>query len=226
MFLKPEKSKMIKPENALKGRDTAMSISNIHTVTGNQITPPFPEGLQQAVFGMGCFWGAERKFWSLEGVYSTAVGYSAGYTPNPSYEEVCSGSSGHNEAVMVVFDPKVISYNHLLKVFWDSHNPTQGMRQGNDTGTQYRSGVYTYNQEQLDLANRSKEKFQLALTKHGMGDITTEIKPATEFYYAEEYHQQYLDKNPNGYCGLGGCGITLILDENEAGVADEKSEEV
>jgi peptide-methionine (S)-S-oxide reductase len=211
MFFKSEKSKMISAERALKGRDIPMSISGVHAVNGNNIVPPFPEGLKQALFGLGCFWGAERKFWVLEGVYSTAVGYSAGYTPNPSYQEVCSGSTGHNEVVLVVFDPAVIGYGELLKVFWEAHNPTQGMQQGNDTGTQYRSGIYTFDDEQAQLANLSHTQFQLALTAQGIGKITTEIKLATEFYYAEEYHQQYLYKNPNGYCGLGGCGVKLQM---------------
>lgn len=211
MFLKPEKAKMIKPENALKGRTTAMDISGIHTVTGNSIQAPFPSSMEKALFGLGCFWGAERKFWSLKGVYSTAVGYSAGYTPNPSYQEVCSGSTGHNEVVLVVYDPAQINFNTLLKTFWESHNPTQGMRQGNDQGTQYRSGIYTYSEHQQQLAQHSKKVFQQALADKGFGLITTEIKPATAFYYAEEYHQQYLDKNPNGYCGLGGCGALLDI---------------
>lgn len=211
MFLKPEKAKMIKPENALKGRTTAMDISGIHTVTGNSMQAPFPSSMEKALFGLGCFWGAERKFWSLKGVYSTAVGYSAGYTPNPSYQEVCSGSTGHNEVVLVVYDPAQINFNTLLKTFWESHNPTQGMRQGNDQGTQYRSGIYTYSEHQQQLAQHSKKVFQQALADKGFGLITTEIKPATAFYYAEEYHQQYLDKNPNGYCGLGGCGALLDI---------------
>jgi len=209
MSFMPEKSKMIKAENALPGRDSAMQISASHTLTHNKMTPPFPEGHQQAMFGLGCFWGAERKFWSLPGVYASAVGYSAGYTPNPTYQEVCSGSTGHNEAVLVIYDPTQIEYNALLKIFWEAHNPTQGMRQGNDAGTQYRSGIYTYNDDQQKLAEQSKERFQSALSKQGLGDITTEIQPASAFYYAEEYHQQYLDKNPNGYCGLGGCGVLL-----------------
>jgi len=204
----PEKSKMIKAENALAGRDTAIVISGDHTVTGNTIKPPFPPTHQLALFGLGCFWGAERKFWSLPGVYSTAVGYSAGYTPNPTYQEVCSGSTGHNEVVLVVFNPDTIQFNALLKVFWEAHNPTQGMRQGNDAGTQYRSGIYTYNEDQAHLAENSRAKYQKALSQQGLDDITTEIKPASPFYYAEEYHQQYLHKNPNGYCGLGGCGVT------------------
>ncbi|BCD98733.1 peptide-methionine (S)-S-oxide reductase MsrA [Marinagarivorans cellulosilyticus] len=211
MFLKPEKAKMIKPENALKGRTTAMDISGIHTVTGNSMQAPFPASMEKALFGLGCFWGAERKFWSLKGVYATAVGYSAGYTPNPSYQEVCSGSTGHNEVVLVIYDPAQINYNTLLKTFWESHNPTQGMRQGNDQGTQYRSGIYTYSDHQQQLAEHSKKVFQQALADKGLGVITTEIKSATEFYYAEEYHQQYLDKNPNGYCGLGGCGAILDM---------------
>ena len=211
MFLKPEKAKMIKPENALKGRTTAMDISGIHTVTGNSMQAPFPASMEKALFGLGCFWGAERKFWSLKGVYATAVGYSAGYTPNPSYQEVCSGSTGHNEVVLVIYDPAQINYNTLLKTFWESHNPTQGMRQGNDQGTQYRSGIYTYSDHQQQLAEHSKKVFQQALADKRLGVITTEIKSATEFYYAEEYHQQYLDKNPNGYCGLGGCGAILDM---------------
>lgn len=214
MFFKPEKAKMIKPENALAGRNTPIKISGIHTLTRNTITPPFADHLEQAVFGLGCFWGAERKFWLLEGVYSTAVGYSGGYTPNPTYQEVCSGSTGHNEVVLVVYDPKEISYQALLKVFWESHNPTQGMRQGNDQGTQYRSGIYTFTDEQLSLAEHSKSIFQKALTAKGLGDITTEILSVNDFYYAEEYHQQYLDKNPNGYCGLGGCGVSLNLNKD------------
>lgn len=211
MFLKPEKAKMIKPENALKGRSQPIVISGVHTVTQNKMSPPFPDHLEQAIFGLGCFWGAERKFWQADGVYTTAVGYSAGYTPNPSYQEVCSGSTGHNEVVLVVYDPSVISYEALLKIFWESHNPTQGMRQGNDQGTQYRSGIYTFNKDQQTRAEQSKQVFQLALDSKNLGTITTEIIPATAFYYAEDYHQQYLDKNPNGYCGLGGCGVTLDL---------------
>lgn len=207
MFFMPEKARMVRPESALPGREEAMPISGVHTVSGNTMKPPFPENIERAIFGMGCFWGAERKFWCLDGVYSTAVGYSAGYTPNPNYREVCSGSTGHNEVVLVAFDPKKISYKELLHVFWEAHNPTQGMRQGNDAGTQYRSGIYTLNNEQESQASESRDHYQIALNKQGIGDITTEIKPASEFYYAEEYHQQYLDKNPDGYCGLGGCGI-------------------
>jgi peptide-methionine (S)-S-oxide reductase len=170
--------------------------------------PPFPEGCQQAVFGMGCFWGVERMFWKLDGVYTTAAGYAAGFTPNPTYQEVCSGQTGHNEVVLVVFDPEVISYEALLKVFWEGHDPTQGMRQGNDLGTQYRSGIYTFSDAQQTAALASKEAFQPVLTQAGYGDITTEIQPAGPFYYAEDYHQQYLAKNPGGYCGLGGTGVS------------------
>jgi peptide-methionine (S)-S-oxide reductase len=177
-------------------------------VNRNRIVPPFPDGLARAVFGMGCFWGAEKKFWSLGGVYSTAVGYASGITPNPTYREVCTGMTGHNEVVLVVFDPKRVSYDALLKVFWENHDPTQGMRQGNDVGTQYRSGVYGFDDGQLRAAERSKAAFQAQLTKAGYRAITTEILPAPEFFYAEDYHQQYLAKNPDGYCGLGGTGVT------------------
>lgn len=197
------------PEDALPGRSQAMQVSGEHYVSKNSITPPFPDGLEMAMFGLGCFWGAERKFWEVHGVYSTAVGYAGGFTPNASYEEVCTGLTGHNEMVLVVFDPQVIPYEKLLKVFWEAHNPTQGMQQGNDVGTQYRSGIYTYNDEQKTIAERTKQAFQAELSKHGHGSITTEIIDAPEFYYAEEYHQQYLAKNPNGYCGLGGMGVCL-----------------
>ncbi|MDZ7924595.1 MAG: peptide-methionine (S)-S-oxide reductase MsrA [Marinagarivorans sp.] len=207
----PEKSKMIKPENALKGRATAMTILGIHAVSGQKIQPPFAPHLAQAMFGLGCFWGAERKFWQLNEVDITAVGYSAGFTPNPTYQEVCSGSTGHNEVVLVVFDPNKIRYTQLLKVFWECHNPTQGMRQGNDAGTQYRSGIYTFNAQQQSAAEDSKAVFQQALDQKNIGPITTEIKPASNFYYAEDYHQQYLAKNPKGYCGLGGCGVSLEI---------------
>ena len=193
---------------ALPGRSDRMTITETHFVNGNRIAPPFPEGLQQAVFAMGCFWGAERKFWTLKGVYSTAVGYAAGHTPSPTYREVCSGMTGHAEAVLVVFDPKTIGYDDLLKVFWENHDPTQGMRQGNDVGTQYRSGIYYNDDEQRRAAERSRDTFQTQLTAAGYGVITTEILPAPEFYYAEDYHQQYLAKNPDGYCGLGGTGVT------------------
>ena len=209
MFLKPEKSQMIKPENALKGRETVQEITGIHCVTGNTMVPPFAQGLERALFGMGCFWGAERKLWGVKGVSATAVGYSAGFTPNPTYEEVCSGSTGHSEVVLVIYDPKQVTFAQLLKVFWESHNPTQGMRQGGDEGTQYRSGIYAFDEAQLAQALASKTEYQSALNEKGFGEITTQIAPATEFYYAEEYHQQYLEKNPNGYCGIGGCGVDL-----------------
>jgi len=207
-----KKSNMPSPSEALPGRSEKMQVPSSHYVNGNPIEPPFPETMQMAMFGMGCFWGAERKFWQLEGVFSTAVGYAAGYTPNPTYQEVCSGLTGHNEVVLVVFDPKVVSYEQLLKVFWESHNPTQGMRQGNDTGTQYRSGIYVYSDEQKKLAQDSLKTYQEALkNKDYDKTITTEIIPAPEFYYAETYHQQYLAKNPNGYCGLGGTKIEYPL---------------
>lgn len=196
------------PEEALPGRSQPMQVPNRHYVNGNPLQPPYPEGMEIAMFGLGCFWGAERKFWQLEGVYTTAVGYAAGSTPNPTYEEVCSGMTGHNEVVRVVFDPKVVSYETLLKVFWESHNPTQGMRQGNDSGTQYRSGIYAYSPSQKQLAETSKDTYQQALNKAGYGKITTEIIDAPEFYFAEGYHQQYLAKNPNGYCGLGGTNVS------------------
>ena len=194
--------------DSLPGRSDRMAITETHFVNGNRIAPPFPDGLRQVVFAMGCFWGAERKFWKLNGVYSTAVGYAAGHTPNPTYREVCSGMTGHAEVVLVVFDPKTIGYDDLLKVFCENHDPTQGMRQGNDVGTQYRSGIYYHDDEQRRAAERSRDMFQTQLTAAGYGVITTEILPAPEFYYAEDYHQQYLAKNPEGYCGLGGTGVT------------------
>jgi peptide-methionine (S)-S-oxide reductase len=194
-------------EEALPGRSEQMPVPNRHYVNGNPLKPPFPPGLEQAIFGLGCFWGAERKFWQQEGVYTTAVGYAAGVTPNPTYQEVCSGMTGHNEVVLVVFDPNVISYETLLKVFWESHDPTQGMRQGNDVGTQYRSGVYVFSESQRQQAIASRDAYQKALQSEGYGKVTTEILDAPEFYYAEEYHQQYLAKNPNGYCGLGGTKV-------------------
>ena len=194
-------------EEALPGRSQLMPVPDKHYVNGNPLKPPYPDGLEMAMFGMGCFWGAERKFWQLDGVFTTAVGYAAGSTPNPTYQEVCSGMTGHNEVVVVVFDPKVISYETLLKVFWENHNPTQGMRQGNDAGTQYRSGIYAYSQNQKQLALASQDAYQQALNKAGYGQITTEILDAPEFYYAEGYHQQYLAKNPGGYCGLGGTNV-------------------
>lgn len=193
---------------ALPGRSERMPVPDVHFVNGHRLQPPFPDGLETAMFGMGCFWGAERKFWQLDGVYSTAVGYAAGHTPNPTYREVCSGMTGHTEAVLVVFDPKRVPYDELLRVFWENHDPTQGMRQGNDVGTQYRSGIYTDGAAQQRAAERSRDAFQLRLTAAGFGPITTEILPAPEFYYAEEYHQQYLAKNPDGYCGLGGTGVS------------------
>jgi peptide-methionine (S)-S-oxide reductase len=200
---------------ALPGRSEKMPAPSAHYVNGHPLQPPFPAGMETAMFGLGCFWGAERKFWQLEGVYTTAVGYAAGITPNPTYQEVCTGMTGHNEVVLVVYDPSVISYEQLLKVFWESHNPTQGMRQGNDTGTQYRSGIYTYSPQQKQLAEKSRSMYQEALNQAGYSQITTEILDAPEFYYAEVYHQQYLAKNPGGYCGLGGtkveCPIALDL---------------
>lgn len=192
---------------ALPGRSEPMPVPDKHYVNGNPLQPPYPDGLEMAMFGMGCFWGAERKFWQLDGVFTTAVGYAAGSTPNPTYKEVCSGMTGHNEVVRVVFDPKVISYEALLKVFWENHNPTQGMRQGNDVGTQYRSGIYVYSQTQKQQAEVSRDAYQQALSKAGYPNITTEIIDAPEFYYAEGYHQQYLAKNPGGYCGLGGTSV-------------------
>lgn len=195
------------PEEALPGRSESIPVPRDHYVNGNPLKPPYPAGMEIAVFGLGCFWGAERKFWQLEGVFVTAVGYAGGSTPNPTYQEVCTGMTGHNEVVQVVYDPQVISYETLLKVFWESHNPTQGMRQGNDAGTQYRSGIYVYSQEQKKQAEASRDGYQKALSKVGYGEITTEIIDAPEFYYAEGYHQQYLAKNPNGYCGLGGTNV-------------------
>ncbi len=195
------------PETALPGRAEEMPVPLAHYVNGNPLRGPFPAHLQQIVFGMGCFWGVERKFWQLEGVFSTAAGYAAGSTPNPTYQEVCSGRTGHNEVVLVVFDPAQVSVEQLLKTFWEEHNPTQGMRQGNDMGTQYRSGIYTSDEAQNMLAVSSQENFQQALDRAGFGPITTEIESASEFYYAEDYHQQYLAKNINGYCGLGGTGV-------------------
>jgi peptide-methionine (S)-S-oxide reductase len=195
-------------DKALPGRAERMEVPAEHFVNGGRLQPPFPAGLKLALFGMGCFWGAEKKFWQLPGVYSTAVGYAAGHTPNPSYREVCSGMTGHNETVLVVYDPAKVRYETLLKTFWENHDPTQGMRQGNDVGTQYRSGIYYYDDEQRTAAERSKEAYQQELTRRGYKAITTEIVPAPEFYYAEEYHQQYLAKNPDGYCGLGGTGVT------------------
>ena len=193
---------------ALKGRDLPMPVPDGHVVLGNPLAGPFPAGLEQAVFGLGCFWGAEREFWKLPGVYTTAAGYSGGTTRNPTYDEVCSGRTGHTEVVLVVFDPAITSYEELLRIFWESHDPTQGMRQGNDVGTQYRSAIYVFSDEQRDAAERSRTRYEAALTKHGLGPITTDIADAPPFYYAEAYHQQYLAKNPGGYCGLGGTGVS------------------
>jgi peptide-methionine (S)-S-oxide reductase len=200
--------KMPSKTEALKGRDTRVPVPAAHFVNGHRLEPPFPDGLERATFGLGCFWGAERKFWQLPGVYSTAVGYAAGATPNPTYREVCSGMTGHAEVVLVVFDPNAMAYEELLRVFWESHDPTQGMRQGNDEGTQYRSGIYYHTDGQRRAAESSREAFQRELENAGYGRITTEILPAPEFYYAEEYHQQYLAKNPGGYCNLGGIGVS------------------
>lgn len=208
---KGKKTAMPSPQEALPGRTTPMAVPSQHYVNGNPLQPPFPEGMETAMFGLGCFWGAERKFWQQNGVYTTAVGYAAGYTPNPTYQEVCSSLTGHNEVVLVVFDPQVISYEHLLKVFWESHNPTQGMRQGNDVGTQYRSGIYTYSPAQRQQAEASGQRYQQALSAAGYGQITTEILDAPTFYYAEAYHQQYLAKNPGGYCGLGGTNVACPI---------------
>jgi len=208
IFSSPMKLRLPTPDQALPGHDTPMPVPDAHFVNGNRIAPPFPAGLEQAVFGMGCFWGAERKFWEAPGVYSTAVGYAGGYSPNATYQEVCSGMTGHTEVVLVVFDPKVTSYDAMLKIFWESHDPTQGMRQGNDVGTQYRSAIYWTSPEHQRIAEASRAKFQDRLTAAGYGRITTEIAAAPPFYYAEDYHQQYLAKNPNGYCGLGGTGVT------------------
>ncbi|XP_040283099.1 mitochondrial peptide methionine sulfoxide reductase [Bufo bufo] len=193
---------------ALTGRSEEMRCSVKHHVNGNSLVEPFPEGAQMAIFGMGCFWGAERKFWKQKGVYSTQVGFAGGHTPNPTYQEVCTGKTGHTEVVRVVYEPEKITYDKLLKVFWENHNPTQGMRQGNDVGTMYRSAIYTYTKEQMDAALKSKEDYQKELTANGFGNITTEIREETNFYYAEDYHQQYLSKVPNGYCGLGGTGVS------------------
>jgi peptide-methionine (S)-S-oxide reductase len=193
--------------HALPGRSEEMAVPARHAVNGAPLKPPFPAGLEQAVFGMGCFWGAERKFWQLPGVFTTAAGYAGGPTPNPNYREVCSGQTGHTEVVLVVFDPRKVSYDDLLKVFWESHDPTQGMRQGNDVGTQYRSAIYTYSEEQLAAAERSKAQYEADLGRHGYGGITTEVREAPPFFYAEDYHQQYLHKNPDGSCGIGGTGV-------------------
>lgn len=208
MFSFSHKTQMPSASEALTGRREEMSVTNRHFVNGHPIKPPFPESMELAMFGLGCFWGAERKFWQAEGVYSTAVGYAGGFTPNPTYQEVCTGQTGHNEVVLVIFDPDIIRYETLLKIFWETHDPTQGMRQGNDAGTQYRSGIYTYNANQQSAAEESRIRYQQALAHSSYGEITTEIISAPEFYYAEDYHQQYLAKNPEGYCGLGGTGVS------------------
>lgn len=211
MLMYRKKIEMPTAESVLPVRAEQMPVPGRHFVNGHSLQPPFPAGMQQAMFGMGCFWGVERKFWQLPGVYVTAVGYAGGYTPNPTYKEVCSGMTGHNEAVLVVYDPKAVRYEQLLKVFWEAHDPTQGMRQGNDVGTQYRSGIYAFTPEQKKLALASKEPYEQALRAAGYGAVTTEILDAPAFYYAEDYHQQYLAKNPNGYCGLGGTGVSCAI---------------
>ena len=211
MWMTSKKASMPTPEQALPGRRSAMPVPAAHDVTGTPLKPPFPAALAQAVFGLGCFWGAERKFWQTPGVYTTAVGYAGGYTPNPTYEEVCSGRTGHNEVVLVVYDPAKISYERLLKTFWENHDPTQGMRQGNDVGTQYRSGIYVTSPAQRKAAETSKAMYAQALKAKGLGAITAEILDAPEFYFAEDYHQQYLAKNPMGYCGLGGTGVSCPI---------------
>jgi peptide-methionine (S)-S-oxide reductase len=216
MFGTGKTREMIPEDLALPGRSEPLDTPGTHWVNGNPIKPPFPEGIETAVFGMGCFWGAERMFWQTPGVYSTAVGYAGGFTPNPTYEETCTGRTGHTEVVLVAYDPAQVSYDTLLRVFWEGHDPTQGMRQGNDVGTQYRSAAYTTSPEQLEAVKRSRDVYQAELTQAGYGQITTEILPAPEFYYAEDYHQQYLHKNPRGYCGLGGTGVSCPV-----GLTDE-----
>ncbi len=208
LFTSSKKLRMPTPDQALPGRNAKMPVAGRHFVLDAPLEGPFPTDTEQAIFGLGCFWGAERKFWELPGVYTTAVGYAAGHTPNPTYEEVCSGLTGHNEVVLVVYRPAEVSYDELLEVFWETHDPTQGMRQGNDRGTQYRSGIYTFDDAQREHATASLERYQRALSESGYGQITTEILPAPPFYYAEDYHQQYLAKNPSGYCGLGGTGVS------------------
>ncbi|MBU8899831.1 peptide-methionine (S)-S-oxide reductase [Corallococcus sp. H22C18031201] len=210
-FTSPKKLRLPTPQEALPGRASEMPVPARHTVLGTPLKGPVPEGDEVAVFGMGCFWGVERKFWQVPGVYSTSVGYAGGLTPNPTYEEVCSGLTGHNEVVRVVYDPKKVSYEQLLRVFWENHDPTQGMRQGNDTGTQYRSGIYFTSDAQKRAAEQSRDAYQAALKARGHGDISTEILPAPPYYYAEDYHQQYLDKNPGGYCGVGGTGVSCPI---------------
>jgi peptide-methionine (S)-S-oxide reductase len=207
-FLMRRKTAMPSKEDALPGREQRIAVPSSHFVLGTPLEPPFPEGTERAIFGMGCFWGAERDFWEADGVFTTAVGYAGGFTPNPTYEEVCSGRTGHNEVVLVVHRPSDISYDELLRIFWEGHDPTQGMRQGNDIGTQYRSGIYTFSDAQRQAAEASREMYGERLKAAGHGAITTEIEPAGEFYYAEDYHQQYLAKNPGGYCGIGGTGVS------------------
>ncbi|MDQ4068943.1 MAG: peptide-methionine (S)-S-oxide reductase MsrA [Actinomycetota bacterium] len=208
MLFARNKSRMPTPEEALPGRDEPMPVPSRHLVKNTPMTPPFPDGMETAIFGMGCFWGAERKFWTAPGVYTTAVGYAGGFTPNPTYEEVCSGRTGHAEVVLVVFDPSVTSYEALLRIFWENHDPTQGMRQGNDVGTQYRSAIYASSPAQRAAAEASRQAYQEVLTKAGYGEITTEVAGDARFYYAEDYHQQHLARHPNGYCGLGGTGVS------------------
>jgi peptide-methionine (S)-S-oxide reductase len=205
------KTEMVEPDRALRGRDEEMPVAPAHTVLGTPLQPPFPEGTRTVVVALGCFWGAERLFWQTPGVFTTAVGYVGGYTPNPTYEEVCSGKTGHTEAVLVAYDPEQVTLETLLKVFWEGHDPTQGMRQGNDVGTQYRSGIYGLSGDDLALAQASRDRFQATLHEAGFGDVTTEIADGGTFYYAEDYHQQYLDKVPNGYCGLGGLGLSCPI---------------
>lgn len=209
MIFTTKKLTLPDPVDTLPGRATSMPVTNKHYVNGNPILPPFPESFEHVLFGLGCFWGAERKFWQCTGVLSTAVGYAGGYTPNPTYDEVCSGLTGHTEIVSVVYDPTIVTFNTLLELFWTVHNPTQGMRQGNDVGTQYRSAIYTYTEKQFNQATKSKEQYQQRLKQAGFKEITTEIAPAGDFYYAEDYHQQYLAKEPQGYCGLGGLGVAF-----------------
>jgi peptide-methionine (S)-S-oxide reductase len=209
--LKRKPATLPTPDQALPGRTDPMPTATTHHVSGAALKGPYPQGAAKAMFGLGCFWGAERKFWQIPGVHVTAVGYAGGLTPNPTYEEVCTGKTGHNEAVLVVFDPAKVSYEHLLKTFFEAHDPTQGMRQGNDVGTQYRSGIYYFTEEQRKAAEAAKAAYEKALKARGLGSITTEIKPAPEFYFAEDYHQQYLAKNPHGYCGLGGTGVTCQI---------------
>jgi peptide-methionine (S)-S-oxide reductase len=208
MLFSRGKSRMVTPEEALPGRKQEMPLDDRHLVKGTPLRPPFPEGMETAVFGMGCFWGAERKFWTAPGVYTTAVGYAGGYTPNPTYEEVCSGRTGHTEVVLVVFDPSQTTYDDMLRIFWENHDPTQGMRQGNDVGTQYRSAIYVSSPAQLAAAKTSRDAYEEMLTRAGYGEITTEVADGVPFYYAEDYHQQYLARHPNGYCGLGGTGVS------------------